>query len=118
MKYLIAIKQLFKVALLGFGLLLPPLGWVFAYYALVAFVNKTKENRGVKVWFNLDRVIASMLYNTKDRTISGITGERAAKGVLGWRVIAKVINFLAKICGDGENHCDRAFTKEQRFKKQ
>ena len=103
--YLSAAKQLLKIGLIGLSLLTPPFGWLAIYYAAAGLFG---SERGFFVWLNLDRTIASILYGFKDRTLSGIAGERAANKSKRWQLIAQVIDWVTR----EPCHCHKAWEKE------
>ena len=102
-----------RYTLLAIALITSPLGWFFLACALGAMALKN----AMRIYcFNVlhcaDVLIAGIVFGTKRRTISGITGERAAYGRRGWRRMARVIDALALFFGDDENHCFNAYVDE------
>lgn len=118
-----AITQLLRIAILGLllvvstievhGYYVPVLGIILLWYAGKAFMGKSK---GLRVWYNIDVMMATILYGTLDRTISGITGDNLKLGKPHWKLIGYVIDTLAKLCGDKPNHCIRASNSEKNKK--
>ena len=61
-----------------------------------------------RVGFNIllvtDRALATWIFGTRDRTISGVSGERAYDGRKGYKLIAGLIDWLAVLFGDAPDH--------------
>lgn len=74
-----------------------------------------RSNTVLNVWIWFDRLVATVVHFTWKRTISGLTGQYMTKK-LRYKYQAKVIDFLAKLCGDTPNHCERAYRWEQSIK--
>ncbi|GLX86383.1 hypothetical protein tloyanaT_26360 [Thalassotalea loyana] len=102
---------IFKVfqQLLGYVLIGLPMS-LLMLPSLIAFNRSTHIKRS---WLALDIFIATLAHGTLRRTISGLTGERMHKQKR-YYYQALVIDFLAKLVGDGPNHCYRAYLWEQR----
>lgn len=100
LKYLVFIILLFVV----------PFGWLYLIAGIIA-LGGVKE--GFNVMHSLDVQAASFIHGTHRRTISGITGERAELGEKRYLWQARFIDRLAKLFGDDENHCYRAWQSEQ-----
>ena len=60
----------------------------------------------------VDRGVATWIFHTRDRTISGICGGRAKGNRKGYVLMAKMIDRLAELCGDEPDHCYRAYCYE------
>lgn len=101
-------RTLLAYVLLGLSLILSPLGWFFLLTGVGCFL---RNKYCFKVWYQVDVLLCTMAHGTKLRTISGWSGQHAyLKRYLYQR---RVIDFLAKLCGDGPNHCQRAFEWER-----
>lgn len=76
---------------------------------LFLWLTKVDKLRGARLMYNADICIATMIYGTAQRTLSGICGEGKLKGKGHYRVIANFIDMLF-----GENHCVDAHHWEQK----
>lgn len=88
------------------------LGVPFLVYGLLGLF---RVEYALRVLYSLDVAICSMCHNTRFESISG----RAWRHRYDRRYyyLVKVIDTLARLCGDGANHCERAAKWEQdRFK--
>lgn len=83
------------------------------FFWLLPFVeNEDDGNYAFNVWYAIDVAICSVAHGTRNRTISGWTGEYATKKKR-YEYQAWVIDCLAFLCGDGKNHCERAYFWEK-----
>jgi len=72
------------------------------------YLLKVDKLRGALMMYQADVAIATIVYGTQQRTLSGICGKNKKAGVGHYRVIANFINRLASLVGDGPLHCERA----------
>ena len=102
-----------KYILFGLGFLLSPiLGLFYLVCAIGAFLG---NRYALRQWYVIDVAIASIIYGTHWRTISGYTGEMAYKHkTKDWQTQEKVIDWLAIKCGDKPKHCYRAYIWEKK----
>lgn len=101
-----------KYFLIGLGFLLSP---IIGMFYLVCAIRAFQGNQyALRQWYVVDVAIATMVYGTHWRTISGLTGERAHKtDSLYWKRQAQFIDWLASLVGDGPNHCYRTYMWEK-----
>lgn len=122
-----AIWTLIKYVLLFTVLVLNPLGlftdqlWLvfvnpFFIFLMICAIGAFLGSRYCLLqWYNLDVAVATIAHGTYNRTISGIAGQRAYEMPSSrWVYVARVIDILAEILGDGSNHCYRAYKYEMR----
>lgn len=102
--------NLIKYALFILLLFTGQLGWLFLLFGIAALF---RLKHGFNVMYSLDVLAASFIHKTKKRTISGISGERAALGQKRYVYQARFIDKLAVLFGDDENHCYRAWQDEK-----
>lgn len=102
--------NLIKYAVFILLLFTGQIGWLFLLAGLLALTGST---HGYNAMYALDVTAASMIHGTKKRTISGISGERAELGSKRYIYQARFIDKLAKLFGDDENHCYRAWQDEK-----
>ena len=88
-----------------FGILL------FGYYAIAAILGSKK---GAKVWYQLDVLVATIIFNTELRTVSGITGERLIHKGSYWVLIAKFVDIIMYVFDKQWDHCKRAYLWEKK----
>ena len=74
------------------------------------YINSSKQIKNIWIWF--DRIVATIIHFTWKRTISGITGQYMNKK-LRYKYQAKVIDKLALLVNDDEDHCARVYRWEQ-----
>lgn len=101
------IRQLCGYALVA-TLLISPIGWFYAVCGIGCFFRSAYC---FNQWLALDILACTTIHNVRGRTISGYTGERL--NIRRYKLQAAVIDFLAILCGDGKDHCLRAFHWEQ-----
>lgn len=104
MKYLIALW--FFVRVVFIGVLLSPLfllAFIMLIFSRTAFLGVLKST---------DDIIASVMFLTWERTLSGIAGEGQAKKAVGYTLVANIIDWLAILVGDDLRHCRRAYLWE------
>lgn len=89
-----------------------PMGWIFGGFGVAAFLG---NSYALHQWYWFDVGIASLVYGTRYRTISGITGEMAVKNPHSkmWELKALIIDKLAMLVGDKPRHCYRAYLWEK-----
>jgi len=101
--------NLIKYAIFILLLFTGQLGWLFLIFGVMALF---RSKHGYNVMHSLDVLAASFIHKTKSRTISGISGERAELGQKRYIYQARFIDRLAKLFGDDDKHCYRAFISE------
>lgn len=101
-------RTLIAYVLLALVFLVNPIGWVFLLFGLGCFF---RIPYCLTVWYNIDVALCGFCHNTKLRTISGWTGQHLHQPR--YKVQAKVIDFLAELCGDQPNHCTRVYHQEK-----
>jgi len=106
MKHLIALWFFARVIVGGLLFSTVLLFGAFIYYC----VNKTG---GLGILKACDDLIASIFFFTLSRTLSGIAGEGKHKKKLGYKFIADIIDWLAVLFGDADEHCLRAYFWEK-----
>ena len=89
-------------------LLVSPVGWFYAICGIGCFF---RSSYCFKQWFALDVLACTTCHNTFYRTISGYTGERLHKKR--YKLQGTIIDKLAEWCGDGKDHCLRAYIWER-----
>ena len=99
LKYLAFIILLFTI----------PMGLLYVFVGVLALM-RVKE--AYNVLHSLDVLAASWIHGTHSRTISGITGERAFNGSKVYKAQERIIDSLARLFGDDNNHCYRAWQTE------
>ncbi|WP_143872506.1 hypothetical protein [Catenovulum sediminis] len=88
---------------------------VQSYFALLVVGAFTRGGFGTycaQVLYQWDVLIASICHGTKNRSISGLVGERALSGSLRWLAAEAVIDFIFMW---DESHCKRTFYWERRM---
>ena len=90
-------------------LLISPIG---CFYILCAVGAVFRNNYCIKQWLALDILACTTIHGTQRRTISGYTGQRLH--LKRYKVQAAILDRLAIIFGDSENHCERAYQWERR----
>jgi hypothetical protein len=72
-----------------------------------------KDPIAMYVWLNLDRIGCAVCHKLPNRTISGLTGERAYKGIKRYKVQEKIINWIMLKLANDPNHCYDAYLWEK-----
>ena len=106
--FLKAIRTLLGYLLVA-TLIVSPVG---IYFLLCGFGCFIGSQYCLRVWFSLDVLACSTIHGTRRRTISGYVGERIH--IRRFFIVASIIDWLALRCGDGPNHCVRAYEWERR----
>jgi len=102
--------MLFKVLRTLFAYLVIGLLIATWFIPLLFFINKSAYS--FRVWFAIDVLICTVAHGTYRRTISGWTGQyMSLKPRYAYQ--AKVIDTILKLCGDGDDHCLRAYRWER-----
>ena len=103
-----SVRQLLGYLIIGYLLLNTPIGVFF----LAQFPLIGRFEYCFRTWLAIDVLLCTILHGTKRRTISGWTGQHMDK-YKRYYYQALVIDGLAKLVGDGEHHCKRAFLSEK-----
>ena len=107
MAYLKMMWQLIGYALVA-TLLISPLGW---FYIACGIGCSFRSQYCMRQWFALDVLACTTIHGTYRRTISGYTGQRLH--LKRYKLQARVIDRLALMFGDSENHCFRTYEWER-----
>lgn len=85
--------------------------FVGVYYVACAFFALFGNTYALNQWYTVDVLAATLIHGTRERTISGITGQYMDSKKR-YYYQAKVIDWLAELFGDEPNHCHRAYLWE------
>ncbi len=106
-KYIQASFHFIRILITALVILISPLGWFY----IICIPFAIFKSRYAFVQLHVaDVMIASKIYGTQYRTISGIVGQKTFESnKKHWVIMSKTIDKLAEMCGDSEKHCIRAY---------